>query len=93
MGPAGHGAPNADFEITEGWAGVRTVVDVGGGSGAMLAEILRKWPQLRGTLVDVPRTVALSGEVFQAAGVAGRVTTVGQSFFDPLARPGRKSIC
>ena len=34
------GAPNADFEITEGWARVRTVVDVGGGSGAMLAELL-----------------------------------------------------
>ena len=84
MGPAGHGAPNADFEITDGWARVRTVVDVGGGSGAMLAELLRKWPQLHGTLVDVPRTVALSGEIFQAAGVAGRVTTVGQSFFDPL---------
>ena len=32
----------------------------------------------------MPRTVALSGEIFQAAGVAGRVTTVGQSFFDPL---------
>ena len=29
-------------------------------------------------------TVARSTETFQAAGVADRVTTVGQSFFDPL---------
>ena len=84
MGPAGHALPDVDFEITGGWACVRTVVDVGGGSGAMLAELLRKWPELRGMLVDIPRTVALAGEIFQAAGVADRVTTVGQSFFDPL---------
>lgn len=48
----------------------------------MLAEILCRWREFCGTLVDLPRTVALSGQSFQAAGVAGRVTTVGQSFFD-----------
>jgi 2,7-dihydroxy-5-methyl-1-naphthoate 7-O-methyltransferase len=41
IGPAGHGAPNPDFQITGGWEPVRSVVDVGGGTGAMLAEILR----------------------------------------------------
>ena len=50
----------------------------------MLAGILRTRSHVRGTLVDLPRTVARSGETFQAAGVADRVTTVGQSFFDPL---------
>jgi hypothetical protein len=50
----------------------------------MLAEILRIRPEVHGTLVDLPRTVALSGETFRAASVAERVTTVGQSFFDPL---------
>ena len=84
MGPPGHGGPKLDFDITGGWESVCSVVDVGGGTGAMLAEVLRKWPQIQGTLVDFPRTVALSGEIFQAAGVADRVTTVGQSFFDPL---------
>jgi 2,7-dihydroxy-5-methyl-1-naphthoate 7-O-methyltransferase len=84
IGPTGHGKPNAEFEISGGWDDVRSVVDVGGGTGAMLAEILRIRPKARGILVDLPRTVALSGEIFQAAGVADRVTTVGQSFFDPL---------
>jgi len=85
IGPAGHGTPKPEFQIIGGWGSVRTVVDVGGGTGAMLAELLRKWPEINGTLVDLPRTVALSHEMFQAAGVAGRVTTVGQSFFDPLS--------
>jgi 2,7-dihydroxy-5-methyl-1-naphthoate 7-O-methyltransferase len=84
IGEAGHGKPNPEFQITGGWEPVRTVVDVGGGTGAMLAEILRTRPGIFGTLVDLPRTVARSAETFQAAGVAGRVTTVGQSFFDPL---------
>jgi len=84
IGPAGHGAPNSEFEITGGWETVRTVVDVGGGTGAMLAEILRARPHIHGTLVDLPRTVARSAETFRAAGVTDRVTTVGQSFLDPL---------
>ena len=84
IGPTGHGTPNAEFQITGGWKSVRSVVDVGGGTGAMLAQVLRRWPEIQGTLVDLPRTVSFSGETFQAAGVAERVTTVGQSFFDLL---------
>jgi hypothetical protein len=84
MGPAGHGVPDAEFQISGGWEAVRSVVDIGGGSGAMLVEILRKWPEIHGTLVDLPRTVALAGETFRSAGVANRATTLGQSFFDPL---------
>lgn len=60
------------------------MVDVGGGTGALLAEILRGRPEAHGTLVDLPRTVARSGETFRAAGVAERATIIGQSFFDRL---------
>ncbi len=84
MGPAGHGAPDPEVLVTGGWESVRTVVDVGGGTGSLLAEVLRARPTVRGTLVDLPQTVARSGEIFQSAGVAKRVTMVGQSFFDPL---------
>jgi SAM-dependent methyltransferase len=84
MGPAGHGTPDPEVLVSGGWESVRTVVDVGGGTGSLLAEILRARPSVRGTLVDLPGTVERSAEIFQAAGVAERVTTVGQSFFDPL---------
>jgi SAM-dependent methyltransferase len=84
MGPAGHGHPNPEVLVTGGWESVRSVVDVGGGTGALLAAILRARPAVRGTLVDLPQTVARSGAIFQAASVADRATTVGQSFFDPL---------
>jgi SAM-dependent methyltransferase len=84
MGPSGHGNPDPDVLVDGDWSSVRTVVDVGGGTGALLAAILREHPTLRGTLVDLPRTVARAGLVFQAAGVADRVTLAAQSFFDPL---------
>src|SRR5579872_5867518 len=84
IGPAGHGAPDPDFPLTGGWDAVRTVVDVGGGTGAMLAEILRARPQLYGTLVDLPRTVVGAAGIFRTAGVLDRVTMTGQSFFDAL---------
>ncbi len=84
MGPAGHGSADPNVLVGRDWESVRTVVDVGGGTGALLAEILRAHPSVRGTLVDLHATIERSHEVFEAAGVADRVTTVAQSFFDPL---------
>jgi hypothetical protein len=84
MGPAGHGSPDFDIELTGGWDRIRTMVDVGGGTGAMLASLLRRHPHVRGILVDFPATVARASEILTSAGVADRVTLHGQSFFDPL---------
>jgi hypothetical protein len=88
MGPAGHGAPEADFELTTGWERVHSVVDVGGGTGTMLAALVRARPGVRGTLVDLPGTAARAAQTFAQAGVVDRVTAVGQSFFDPLPAGG-----
>jgi 2,7-dihydroxy-5-methyl-1-naphthoate 7-O-methyltransferase len=84
MGPAGHGTPDPEVLLTGDWEEIKTVMDVGGGTGALLAEILRAHPQIQGILVDFPATVARAEALLQAAGVRERVRTVGQSFFDPL---------
>ena len=84
MGP-GHGGLDPDILLDPGeWRSIRTVADVGGGTGMLLSAVLRAQPHLRGTLIDLPRTVARSKEVFEAAGVTDRASTSGQSFFDPL---------
>src|SRR5437899_1407849 len=41
LGPAGHGIPDPEVLVDPAdWESIRTVVDVGGGTGALLAEIL-----------------------------------------------------
>jgi hypothetical protein len=82
MGPAGHGVPDPEILLSGDWSSVRTVVDVGGGTGALLASVLRAHPTVHGILVDLPRTIDradLSGD---------RVTLCAQSFFDPLPTGG-----
>src|SRR5690349_8953421 len=54
MGLAGHGTPDVDFPID--WTGIETVVDVGGGTGALLSALLERHA-VKGILVDLPGTV------------------------------------
>ena len=65
-----------------------TVVDVGGGNGALLASILRRHAPLRGVLFDQPHVVAGADAVLKGAGVAERCRVVAGSFFDELPAGG-----
>ncbi|WP_042387322.1 methyltransferase [Streptacidiphilus melanogenes] len=47
-----------DFAHATDLAGASTVVDIGGGQGHVLAELLQKYPNLRGTLLELPEVVA-----------------------------------
>ncbi len=58
-----------------------TVVDIAGGYGALLAAILRRNPNARGVLFDLPHVVAAAERELRAAGVANRCTCVGGDFF------------
>lgn len=58
-------------------SGFSTIVDIGGGSGAVLAETLTANPHLRGVLFDSPEAVACAGEVLSKAGVSSRCRVVG----------------
>ncbi|HWG98847.1 MAG TPA: methyltransferase, partial [Pilimelia sp.] len=66
------------------WSSLGHLVDVGGGDGALLAELLRAHPTLRGTVLDLPATAATARSRLAAAGLADRADAVGGSFFDPL---------
>jgi multifunctional cyclase/dehydratase/O-methyltransferase len=57
------------------------IADIGGNKGQFLAEILRRNPGCTGVLADQPHTVAESGPILAAAGVADRVTVVPTDFF------------
>ncbi|BFP53430.1 methyltransferase [Streptomyces fimicarius] len=74
----------ADVAKTYDWSGVGHVVDVGGGTGTLLAEVLAAHPSLRATLVDLPAASGGAGRLLAEAGVADRCEIVAGSFFEPL---------
>jgi orsellinic acid C2-O-methyltransferase len=63
------------------FSGVRHVVDVGGGNGALLAGILKAHPRLKGTLFDLPEVVARARPRLHELGLADRCDAVGGDFF------------
>ena len=65
-----------------------TIVDVGGGQGALLADILRSHPAARGILFDRPETIGRAGDLQKQAGVGDRCQLVGGSFFETVPEGG-----
>lgn len=71
----------AEVLAGQAWRGDETVVDVGGGNGALVLGLLGRWPGLRGVVFDLPQVVAEAAERIGAAGLADRCQTVSGSFF------------
>jgi hypothetical protein len=65
-----------------------TIVDVGGGNGALLALLLARYPELEGVLFDQPHVVSGASDVLGAAGVADRCRVVDGSFFEGIPAGG-----
>jgi len=63
------------------------VMDLGGGHGELLAEVLRARPGLRGVLFDLDHAVEGAQARLREAGVADRVTVKSGDFFAPLPGP------
>ena len=71
---------------------MQTLVDVGGGSGALLTGILQAHPTVRGILYDRPHVLASARPVLEAAGVAARCTLVGGDFFTSVPTGGDANL-
>lgn len=64
----------ADVAAGYDWTATRHVVDVAGGDGSQLVEILRASPETVGTLLETAPTVRSAARRLAAAGLADRVT-------------------
>ena len=65
----------------DAWSGTETVVDVGGGTGALLQGLLERRTDLRGVVFDLPEVVTEAARRLHAAGLADRCQTLAGSFF------------
>jgi hypothetical protein len=62
----------------------RTIVDVGGGNGALLAIILTACPDVHGVVFDLPRGCEDAQRHVEAAGVADRCEVIPGDFFQAV---------
>jgi hypothetical protein len=72
------------------FSGIRTLVDVGGGNGSLLATILKANPKLKGVLFDLPSvsTRAKQNRHVTAKGIAERCTLESGDFFEAVPKGG-----
>jgi hypothetical protein len=73
---------------TYDFAPLHTLVDVGGGNGALLIGILRAHPHLHGIVFDQPHAVERARQEIAKRGLAERCRTVGGDFFKELPTGG-----
>lgn len=82
--PQRHAAVVAAYDFSP----VRRLVDVGGGSGQLLAVILQKYPAMHGVVFDLPEAVAGAKALLEATGIADRCEVVGGDFFTAVPAGG-----
>src|SRR5690349_4278560 len=61
---------STDFLAAYDFAGINTLIDLGGGHGTFVAEVLKANPQMHGIVFDLPHVVSGAYSVLEAAGVA-----------------------
>jgi hypothetical protein len=66
------------------FSGVHSVVDVGGGCGTLLTEILQMYPSIRGTLFDTRSVIAAAEESLKTHACRDRCTMVSGSFLERI---------
>jgi hypothetical protein len=66
------------------WSSTQRVLDVGGGTGALLIEVLAANPHLTGAVLDLPPVEPDATGALKEAGLSDRAAFVPGSFFDPL---------
>lgn len=64
----------------------KTLMDVGGGNGALLFGILNANPELRGIVFDQPHVVERARKEIARHGLEERMQAVGGSFFDEIPK-------
>lgn len=83
-----HGGEPPAVAVAYDFSTLGTIVDVGGSSGNMLAEILTRHKNLRGILADLPHVVKEAPALLKSKGVADRVTIEAHDFFKSVPKGG-----
>ena len=75
---------NEALHANYSFAGINTLVDIGGGHGGLITSILRRNPQMRGILFDSPQVIEGAKASIEASDVADRCELLGGNFFESV---------
>ncbi len=70
------------------WEDGETVVDVGGGNGTLVIELLQRQLRLSGVVFDLPEVAVEASAHIEAAGLSDRCRVIPGSFFDEVPTGG-----
>lgn len=66
------------------FSGIKTLVDVGGGHGELLTQILDKYPSIRGIVYDLPEVIETSRDALRTDRHGEQIDLVEGSFFEKV---------
>jgi O-methyltransferase/methyltransferase family protein len=79
-----HGAEPPAVAEAYDFAGIDTLVDVGGGTGNLLGTVLRRHKRMKGIVYDLAHVVSEALRNFRAWGIADRASAEPGSFFESV---------
>ena len=79
-----HGAEPAAVAKAYDFSGLKTLVDIGGGTGNLIAAILAATPGLKGLIYDLPHVAAAARDRLSGLKLSGRCDVAGGSFFESV---------
>ena len=82
---------NEALHAAYSFAGIKKILDGGGGHGGLITSILQKNPQMKGILFDSPQVIEGAEPKVAASDIADRCELVGGDFFQSVP-PGADAI-
>lgn len=79
-----HGAESPAMLAAYDFSDIGVLADVGGGNGSLISLTLKKHPNLKGILYDLPHVIERSRPNIAAAGLADRCQCLAGSFFEKV---------
>ena len=70
------------------FSGIDTLADVGGGHGFLISQILKHYPNMQGTLLDMPHVIEGANARIERLGLTSRLQTCPCNFFESIPPGG-----
>jgi hypothetical protein len=69
---------------TYDFSGIRTITDIGGGTGGLLIDILKAYPDINGAIIEQPHVIPQTETMIEKAGVQKRCKAIAIDFFTEI---------